>query len=284
VLRGAVWAIAVATLASAAGCRQILGLDPPTRGAGPGIDGGSDAAITDDDQDGDGVPDSADNCPTVANADQADYDRDGHGDVCDLCPHLASAADPDSDRDGVGDACDPRPGLVDKRSYWTSFRDPGEIATWTQSGTWTVGPGGVTQTSSSTPSATLELPGNLNRPYVATTVTPSSSAPIPSAVAITVVGTSSYGCGVYATSSSTQLVEQVQSVTTQTPWTEPYAGAQIAMTQNLVTDEQDCEAYEAGGSVRAMQSLGSATSGTVGLYTVDTPATFAYLFVVETSP
>lgn len=34
------------------------------------------------DGDGDGVPDSLDNCPIVANADQADADADGVGDAC----------------------------------------------------------------------------------------------------------------------------------------------------------------------------------------------------------
>ena len=34
------------------------------------------------DDDGDGVEDRADNCPTVANADQADAQGDGHGDAC----------------------------------------------------------------------------------------------------------------------------------------------------------------------------------------------------------
>jgi thrombospondin type 3 repeat protein len=35
------------------------------------------------DQDGDGIPDSADNCPSMSNADQADDDADGIGNVCD---------------------------------------------------------------------------------------------------------------------------------------------------------------------------------------------------------
>jgi len=38
------------------------------------------------DTDGDGVPDGADNCPTVANPDQADSDGDGVGDACDAEP------------------------------------------------------------------------------------------------------------------------------------------------------------------------------------------------------
>lgn len=43
------------------------------------------------DFDGDGVPDSVDNCPLTPNPDQADTDGDGVGDVCDRCPLTASA-------------------------------------------------------------------------------------------------------------------------------------------------------------------------------------------------
>lgn len=40
------------------------------------------------DADGDGVADATDNCPNIANADQADADADGIGDICDCeeCP------------------------------------------------------------------------------------------------------------------------------------------------------------------------------------------------------
>jgi thrombospondin type 3 repeat protein len=78
------------------------------------------------DQDGDGIPDSIDNCPTIANANQADADADGVGDVCDNCmnipnprvtPDAASyaTANPwstttggqrDDDHDGYGNKCD----------------------------------------------------------------------------------------------------------------------------------------------------------------------------------
>jgi Thrombospondin type 3 repeat len=37
------------------------------------------------DSDGDGIADTQDNCPTVANADQKDSDGDGVGDACDQC-------------------------------------------------------------------------------------------------------------------------------------------------------------------------------------------------------
>ncbi|HET7505419.1 MAG TPA: OmpA family protein [Kofleriaceae bacterium] len=45
------------------------------------------------DADGDGVPDGVDDCPSVANPDQADRDRDGIGDAC----------DDDQDGDGLAD-------------------------------------------------------------------------------------------------------------------------------------------------------------------------------------
>lgn len=38
------------------------------------------------DTDGDGICNNSDNCPSVANADQADGDGDGVGDLCDACP------------------------------------------------------------------------------------------------------------------------------------------------------------------------------------------------------
>lgn len=58
------------------------------------------------DTDGDGVPDSSDNCPATANADQKDTDGDGVGDVCDNCPTTANPDQRDDNGNGIGNACE----------------------------------------------------------------------------------------------------------------------------------------------------------------------------------
>ncbi len=74
----------------------------------------------DGDVDDDGIPDPSDNCPDVANPDQADTDDDFVGDACndaedldgdewsdaiDNCPGEPNPEQRDTDRDGEGDAC-----------------------------------------------------------------------------------------------------------------------------------------------------------------------------------
>jgi hypothetical protein len=62
------------------------------------------------DVDNDGVLNEADNCPLVANPDQADADGDGLGDVCDPCPF---DAENDADGDGICGDVDSCPGDTD---------------------------------------------------------------------------------------------------------------------------------------------------------------------------
>ena len=77
------------------------------------------------DTDGDGVPDSTDNCDTVPNPSQTDTDGDAIGDVCeaappspdtdgdgvlnaeDNCPDVANPGQEDVNQNDVGDACEP---------------------------------------------------------------------------------------------------------------------------------------------------------------------------------
>lgn len=73
-----------------------------------GVDNNCDGQIDEGcpDTDGDGVPDSIDNCPTVPNPAQEDLDADGVGDMCDNCPTVVNPDQADSDGDGAGDVCD----------------------------------------------------------------------------------------------------------------------------------------------------------------------------------
>jgi len=72
-----------------------------------------------DDADGDGVANSTDNCPSLANADQADADGDGAGDVCDTdrdgdgidnsidnCVDTPNNDQADDDGDNIGNVCE----------------------------------------------------------------------------------------------------------------------------------------------------------------------------------
>jgi hypothetical protein len=117
----------VVLLLGLAGCNQLFGLQETAL-----IDA-AEAVV--DDQDSDGVLDSIDNCPAVANAGQLDMDGDLIGDVCDSCsfqftesfdrdgdglppstdncPDVINGNQLDADADGIGDACDPSPSTPD---------------------------------------------------------------------------------------------------------------------------------------------------------------------------
>lgn len=62
--------------------------------------------VSDIDLDGDGVPVAQDNCPSMANPEQANGDADGLGDACDNCPQHLNPDQLETDGDGFGDACD----------------------------------------------------------------------------------------------------------------------------------------------------------------------------------
>jgi len=78
------------------------------------------------DEDGDGVPDGTDNCPTTSNPDQTDENEDGIGDACqtldqdgdevpdqsDDCPTVYDPDQVDTNGDGLGDACSDMPPTV----------------------------------------------------------------------------------------------------------------------------------------------------------------------------
>ncbi len=95
------------------------------------------------DLDGDRVPDELDNCPAIANSDQADNDGDGRGDVCDgdddndgigdtadNCPVNANPLQEDTDGDGQGDACeadDDNDGVLDVDDNCPLIANPDQL-------------------------------------------------------------------------------------------------------------------------------------------------------------
>lgn len=146
------------------------------QGMGAGPDSGRDPDGAVGDEDGDGISSSVDNCPAVANPDQADqdgdgvgdacdncparpnppvatlgfsepiqrdHDGDGLGDPCDPCPHrpAVGGSEPDRDGDGIGDACDPEPDERNPPAYFDGFYDPPDGGWQAVGGTladWTV--------------------------------------------------------------------------------------------------------------------------------------------------
>ncbi len=82
------------------------------------------------DTDNDGVPDDIDNCPTIANPNQADFDGDGLGNVC----------DPDADGDGIANEIDKNRITAQDLSLVPSndFNDLTTFGYIAEKGTWNV--------------------------------------------------------------------------------------------------------------------------------------------------
>ncbi len=89
------------------------------------------------DRDGDGVPDTNDNCPSTPNQDQADINKNNIGDACDdfdkdgiintqdNCPNNPNRNQKDTDGDGIGDACDQEENRLTEKHPWVPWAGMG---------------------------------------------------------------------------------------------------------------------------------------------------------------
>ncbi|MGJ8687720.1 MAG: thrombospondin type 3 repeat-containing protein, partial [Spongiibacteraceae bacterium] len=102
------------------GINDAVDACPDTAGT-EALQGCADAATLSADDDGDQIANSTDNCPAIANSNQADLDDDGKGDACDNdqdgdgleadaeAQQGTSDRDADADADGVNDKADQFP-------------------------------------------------------------------------------------------------------------------------------------------------------------------------------
>jgi len=117
-----------------------------------------DQVPPDGDFDGDGVLDSQDDCPKVADPAQDNEDGDRFGDACDPCPIDPNDTPTDPDGDGVADPCDPNPTTPGDAIVLFEGFHHGIPADWTKSGTWTASNDDAVVTSAVTDSTAQLMP------------------------------------------------------------------------------------------------------------------------------
>ncbi|MBV8756979.1 MAG: thrombospondin type 3 repeat-containing protein [Deltaproteobacteria bacterium] len=260
------------------------------------VDAAPDAPSTD--RDGDGVPNTMDNCPDVPNADQADEDTDMIGDACDPCP--PSADNTDDDGDGVANDCDPHPSVAgDHIAFFDGFNSmqPG----------WTYGSFAISNGSLAV-SAADGVYVNAHRPGVSAHETVAAGFKV-----VSTVGTNYRGGGVFdnATYAGTNLTYAtvctllITSASDGTPnaplvdlfqdpagvamdrtaltWT---TGQELVIVETRTSHNYGCFGYNATASTSATASGTDATdNGTaiVGLHVGGANVRFRW-FMIVTSP
>lgn len=269
-------------------------IDAPSDAA---IDAMIDAPPTPTDTDGDGEPDTTDNCPTVMNSDQRDHDGDAHGDACDRCPHLASTTDPDGDGDGVGDDCDPRPSTGgDSIALFEGFYDANSIATWTAkgNGNWTVANGVLTQSSSTVSSTTNELVAPVDLPRSSVTagihviaLGNGSGGQSPHvSVASGIANNQSYWCSVVDEGNDDQIYATIIRPMMfpdfpHADWPGTFApNADLQATSTLLGGTNTCTVVQGANSANVAGNIGGA-AGAVEVATRSASASFDYVFAVS---
>ena len=271
-------------------------------GGGGGSGEGPDASTAMLDTDHDGIPDVLDNCPLVPNPDQHDHDGDGRGDVCDVCPHLPDTG-ADADGDGVGDACDPHPTTPgDSIAFFDGFY-AGEPDQWdpVTGGAWQIGMGAHQPTADGV-FQIVRHGASLHTMFVDTRFKVDQTAQSGSrhSVAVTIGGSDAsayFFCGLAATSFNGVEVEAGQVWTDQAGqaqfnfnpgmFSAPMAGDWTVLQAQTSVDGNgqttlDCLGDRAQTNAEPTFQSQTDPSGSIGLRTNGSDATFDYVFVVAT--
>jgi len=176
--------------------------------------------------------------------------------------------------------------MADHRVFWSSFDDPHEADAWMKAGTWSLATGAAVQ-SSTTGSAYLRLPMLVQRAYVAAGVTPMTlGVGMAPAVGIRVRDTHEYGCAIFKMGTVQSVAETDQTDNDIGGWAGTYPGASLGIGQSLVGANNCSFASGAAMGTRQSNYAGGTTlpSGYVELSMQNASASYAYVFVVETTP
>jgi hypothetical protein len=225
------------------------------------------------DEDGDGVVDECDNCPSVSNANQANVGEVNAG----------------TNADGVGDACDPRPASGgDSIFFFDGMNFTTIPSTWTNvgAGSWTASGSSMSPTSTTSgqelersfPSALGNYLAETAFTFTALTTVGSASIPFR-----TDASRNGWGCGVGLNGSAGDIfLTQVTGGTGETnPSTASINVPQVGDRFRLWAGGYSTSLYcmIPGGSARVNRSNSSSTSGESGIRASGVDATFEYFLV-----
>ena len=265
--------------------------EPPGSDAPRMVDAMVGLDAVDPDLDGDGVLNAADNCPTVANADQGNEDGDKFGDACDPCPPIADDNPPDGDGDGVADACDPHPMTAgDKIVLFEGFH-AGVPASWTTIGTWTAAADSVSVDVTAGKASLTSTPTLTGHETVATAVTVNALGTVDDQ-AIGVVDNYQHGsnrqgtfCSLREDIGGAMPNVAIVQLRTNGPHNTPYAA--VENRPYLVEERRDDTSYSChgdDGTTSADATMTATVSVAVpeaGLRVVNASATFAWLMIID---